>query len=202
MGSFFIAHLPMFFKLTRMLIGLDVQTIVTPQVHIVYFLVQTWYLGAHANNPLSLSHLQKQSIRLLQTPQLNSYGSRHFFKNLVFGPLLHQLFGVIILVPPTCPLIRYSMLVPSMWKLISTLFKIALLISPWWFGLFLAQINLPMSLQNHLFRPSFNNSVSSSTCDLPRWPCGRVLEHVSHKTQSPAGVLCGLICGGVQPGLY
>jgi len=166
MGSFFIAHLPMFFKLTRMLIGLDVQAIVTPLVHIVFFLVQTWYLGAHANNPLSLGYLQKQSIRLLQTPQLNSYGSRHSFKNLVFGPL-PQLFGVIILVPPTCPLIRYSMLVPSMWKLISTLSEIALLISPWWFGLFLAQISLPMSLQNPLFRPSFNNFVASSTCDLP-----------------------------------
>jgi hypothetical protein len=59
MGSFFIAHLPMFFKLTQMLIGLDVQTIVTPAVHIVFFLVQNWYLGAHVNNPLSLGHLQK-----------------------------------------------------------------------------------------------------------------------------------------------
>jgi hypothetical protein len=167
MGSFFIAHLPMFFKLTWMLIGLDVQMIVTPTVHIVYFLVQIWYFGAHANNPLSLGHLQKQSIRLLQTPQPNSYGSRHYFKNLVFGPLLHQLFGVIILAPPTCPLIRYSMLVPSMWKLISTLSEIALVISAWWFDLFLAQISLPMSLQNHLFRPSFNNFVSSSTYDLP-----------------------------------
>jgi hypothetical protein len=51
-----------------------------------FFLVQTWYLGAPANNPMSLGLLQKQSIRLLQTPQLNSYGSRHSFKNLVLGP--------------------------------------------------------------------------------------------------------------------
>jgi hypothetical protein len=164
----FIEPLPMISKLTQMLIRVDVQMIVTPPVPIVCFYVQIWCLGAHANNPLSLIYLQKPSIRLLQTPQPNFYGSSHYFKNLEFKPLFHQLFGVKILEPPTCPSIRCSMHVPSMWKLTSTLSEIALPISPWWFDLFLARINLQMSLLNHLFQPSFNNFVSSSTCDLPR----------------------------------
>jgi len=125
-------------------------------------------LGAHTNNPLSLAHLLKQNIRLLQTPQPNFYGSGHYFKNLEFESLLHQLFGVTILVPPTWPSIRCSMHVPSMSKLTSTLSEITLQISPWWFVLFLARIRLQMSLLNLLFSPNFNNFVSSSTCDLPR----------------------------------
>jgi hypothetical protein len=108
-------------------------------------------------------------IRLLQISHPNFYGSGHYFKNLEFVSLLHQLFGLIILAPTTCLSIRCSMHVPSMWKLTSTLFEIALQISPWWFALLLARISLQMLfLLNLLFPPNFNNYVSSSTCNLPR----------------------------------
>jgi hypothetical protein len=99
-----------------MLTGLDVQMIDDPQVHIVFFLVLTWFLGAHANNLQYLGPQQKQSIRPLQTLLLNSYGFVHYFKNLESVYLLHQHSGVIILGLHTCRSIRFFMLVQSMWR--------------------------------------------------------------------------------------
>jgi hypothetical protein len=111
-------------KHTRMLTGLDVQMIDDPQVHIVFFLVLTWCLGAHANNLQFLGPQQKQSIKQLQTPLPNSYGFVLYFKNLESVYVLHQHFGVIILELHTCWLIRFFMLVQSMWRSIFTLFVI------------------------------------------------------------------------------